>query len=40
MKGLPIKLRLDELVDRKVVAREVVASYEDTYTMELKEMHG
>jgi hypothetical protein len=40
MKELPIKVRVDELVYGKVVAREVVASYEDAYTMELKGMHG
>jgi predicted dehydrogenase len=39
VKGLPIKVRVDELVDGKAVTREVLASYEDAYTVELKEMY-
>jgi predicted dehydrogenase len=39
VKGLPIKVRVDELVDGQAVTREVLASYEDAYTVELKEMY-
>lgn len=39
VKGLPIKVRVDELVDGQAVTRDVLASYEDAYTVELKEMH-
>jgi predicted dehydrogenase len=39
VKGLPIKVRVDELVDGQAVMREVLASYEDAYTVELKEMY-
>jgi predicted dehydrogenase len=39
VKGLPIKVRVDELVDGQAVAREILPSYEDAYTVELKEMY-
>jgi len=39
VKGLPIKVRVDELVDGQAVTREVLTSYEDTYTVEFKEMY-
>ncbi len=39
VKGLPIRVRVDEVVDGQAVTREVLASYEDAYTVELKEMH-
>jgi predicted dehydrogenase len=39
VKGLPIKVRVDELLDGQAVTREVLASYEDAYTVELTEMY-
>jgi predicted dehydrogenase len=39
VKGLPIKVRVDELVNGEATTREILTSYEDPYTMELKEMH-
>lgn len=39
VKGLPIKVQVVELVNGQAVTREVLASYEDAYTVELKEMY-
>jgi predicted dehydrogenase len=39
VKGLPIKVRVDEMVNGEAVTREMLTSYEDAYTVELKEMH-
>ena len=40
IKGLPIKVKVDELVNGEAVSREVLTSFEDAYTAEMKEMHA
>ncbi|KAI9697210.1 MAG: hypothetical protein M1836_004774 [Candelina mexicana] len=41
VKGLPIKVRVDEENEYgEVVTREILSSYEDAYTAELKELHA
>ncbi|KAF2135903.1 uncharacterized protein K452DRAFT_322791 [Aplosporella prunicola CBS 121167] len=41
VKGLPIKVRIEELNEHgEIQSREVLTSYEDAYTAELKEMHA
>lgn len=39
IKGLPIKVKVDELVDGEAVTREILTSFEDAYTTEMKEMY-
>ncbi|KAK4695211.1 hypothetical protein P7C71_g2498, partial [Lecanoromycetidae sp. Uapishka_2] len=41
IKGLPIKVKVDEINEHgEAVSREILSSYEDAYTAELKEMHA
>ncbi len=41
IKGLPINVTVDELNEHgEASRREVLSSFEDAYTVELKEMHG
>ncbi len=41
IKGLPIKVKVDEIDEHgEAVSREILSSYEDAYTAELKEMHA
>ncbi|EKG11836.1 hypothetical protein MPH_11332 [Macrophomina phaseolina MS6] len=41
VKGLPIRVKVDEVSEHgEIVSREVLASYEDAYTAELREMHA
>ena len=40
IKGLPIKVKVEELVDGEAVTREVLTSFEDAYTAEMQEMHA
>ncbi len=41
IKGLAIKVKVDEVNDHgEVISREILSSYEDAYTTELKEMHA
>ena len=41
VKGLPIKVRVEEENEHgEVVMREILSSYEDAYTAELKELHA
>ena len=41
VKGLAIRVKVDEVnADDEVVSREILSSYEDAYTTELKEMHA
>jgi predicted dehydrogenase len=40
IKGLPIKVIVDELVNGEAVRREILTSFEDAYTTEMIEMHG
>ena len=41
VKGLAIKVKIDEVNEHnEVVSKEIVSSYEDAYTAELKEMHA
>jgi hypothetical protein len=40
VKGLPIKVKVEELnEDGEATSREVLSSYEDAYTVELKEVY-
>jgi predicted dehydrogenase len=39
VKGLPIKVKVDELVNGEAVSREVLTTFEDAYTVEMQEMH-
>ena len=40
VKGLPIKVKVDELVNGEAVSREVLTTFEDAYTAEMQEMHA
>ncbi len=41
IKGLPIKVIIDEINEHgEAVTREILSSYEDAYTAELKELHS
>lgn len=40
VKGLPIIVRVDELVNGEAVSREILTTFEDAYTAEMKEMHA
>jgi predicted dehydrogenase len=40
VKGLPIKVRVDELVNGEAVSREILTTFEDAYTAEMQEMHA
>lgn len=41
MKALPIKVKVDERNEfDEVVTREILSSYEDAYTAELRELHA
>ena len=41
IKGLPIKVRVDEINEHgEMVTKEILSSYEDAYTAEMKEMHA
>ena len=41
VKGLAVKVKIDEVNEHnEVVSKEIVSSYEDAYTAELKEMHA
>lgn len=41
IKGLPIKVKVDEVNEHgEMTTREILSSYEDAYTAELKEMHA
>jgi predicted dehydrogenase len=40
IKGLPIKVKVDELVDGEAVTREILTTFEDAYTAEMQEMHA
>jgi len=41
IKGLPIKVKVDETNEHgEAVSKEILSSYEDAYTAELKEMHA
>lgn len=40
VKGLPIKVKVDELVNGEAVTREILTTFEDAYTVELQEMHA
>lgn len=39
VKGLPIKVRVDECVNGEVVSKEILTSFEDAYTVQMKEMY-
>jgi predicted dehydrogenase len=40
IKGLPIKVKVDELVDGEAVTREILTTFEDAYTAEMQVMHA
>lgn len=37
IKGLPIKVKVDEIIDGEAVSKEILSSFEDAYTAELQE---
>ncbi len=39
VKGLPIKVRVEETIDGEAVTREILTSFEDAYTAEMKVMY-
>lgn len=40
IKGLPIKVKVDELVDGEAVTREILTTFEDAYTAEMQEIYA
>jgi len=40
IKGLPIKVKVDELVSGEAVTREILTTFEDAYTAEMREMYA